>query len=59
MRDRIQPHQWISQRSEENVALILMNIGMMLGLLGLHLIFRPVLGVISACRRRRLMPSRT
>jgi signal transduction histidine kinase len=32
----------------ENVVLILMNLGVMLGLLGLHLIFRPVLGVISA-----------
>jgi signal transduction histidine kinase len=32
----------------ENVVLILMNLGVMLGLMGLHLIFRPVLGVINA-----------
>jgi signal transduction histidine kinase len=32
----------------ENVVLILMNLCVMLGLMGLHLIFRPVLGVINA-----------
>jgi signal transduction histidine kinase len=32
----------------ENVVLILMNLGVMLGLMGLHLIFRPVLGVLNA-----------
>ncbi len=32
---------------QENGVLILLNLGVMLGLLGLHLIFRPVLGILS------------
>ena len=31
----------------ENVMLILLNLGVMLGLLGLHFVFRPVLGALS------------
>lgn len=49
MRDRIQPPPMdFTSFRRENVVLILMNLGVMLGLLGLHLVFRPVLGVISA-----------
>jgi len=49
MRDQFQPPPMdFTSFRRENVVLILMNLGVMLGLMGLHLIFRPVLGVISA-----------
>ena len=49
MRDQFQPPPMdLTSFRRENVVLILMNLGVMLGLMGLHLIFRPVLGVISA-----------
>lgn len=49
MRDQIQPPPMdFTTFRRENVVLILMNLGVMLGLMGLHLVFRPVLGVINA-----------
>jgi signal transduction histidine kinase len=49
MREKIQPPPMdFAAFRRENVVLILMNLGVMLGLMGLHLIFRPVLGVMNA-----------
>lgn len=48
MRDRtLPPPMDFAAFRRENGVLILLNLGVMLGLLGLHLVFRPVLGALN------------